>query len=185
MTFEALSPVVARGRRQVSRRSIPDSPDQRHRDAELILSVLQAAHAWERASARYLKVKPIRELIFWVWEDPRLPQPLLRSKYPLTVPWTPVAQALYPNGAGEVSLEHVTPAAVIVASLLDNPPPDPGALVEILQRIEYVVIAPEDNRRLKAAGVDSKLAPGSTDPWDRYRVAGLDPSTFAPITPEA
>ena len=115
-----------------------------------------------------------------MWEQPRLPRPLYRSKYPLSVPWTPAARAAYETG-GAVSLEHVLPAAVLVRRLIADPPANAAALVRILRCIEYVVIAPEDNRRLMDARVGSKLPPGSTDPWDRYRTAGLDLDTLAPI----
>lgn len=147
----------------------------------LIVTGCGSSHTWERASGRFLAIKPIRELIFAVWEAPRLPPPLLRSKYPLSAPWTPAARLLYSSGASKVSLEHVTPAAVMIGDLLDRPPPDVEALVQILQAIRYVVIAPDDDRKLNSAGVGSRLVPGSLDPWDRYRVAGLDPATFGPI----
>ena len=75
----------------------------------------------------------------------------------------------------------MTPAAVLVRRLLAAPPSTNAAFVRVLNTITYVVVAAEDNQRLVAAGVGAKLAPGSADPLDRYRVAGLDPATFLPI----
>ena len=63
-----------------------------------------------------------------MWEQPRLPRPLYRSKYPLSVPWTPAARAAYETG-GAVSLEHVLPAAVLVRRLIADPPANAAALV--------------------------------------------------------
>lgn len=157
-----------------------DSPDLRRVDARLILASLHATAEWERATGRPSNIKPLRELIWFVWEQPRLPRPLYKSKYPLSVPWTPAARAAY-EVDGPVSLEHVMPAAVLVRRLIADPPGNAASLVRILRSIEYVVIAPDDNRRLMAARVGSKLPPGSSDPWDRYRKAGLDLATLTPI----
>jgi hypothetical protein len=141
---------------------------------------LRAAVAWQEATGKPANVKPLRELIWFVWEQPRLQRPLYKSKYPLTVPWTPAARAAYAVG-GPVLLEHVLPAAVLVRRLLADPPGNPAALVRMLRSIEYVVIAPEDNQRLMKARVGSKLPPGSSEPWDRYQAAGIDRASLAPI----
>lgn len=81
-------------------------------------------------------------------------------------------------------LDHVLPAATLVRRLLDKPPATTTALVRILNQLAYVVLTPEDNRRLHDAGVGAHLAEGSRDPWDRYRFAGIDPSVLCPIVDE-
>lgn len=126
-------------------------------------------------------MKPLRELLWTVWEQPRLPRPVHRGKYPLSVPWTPAARAAYRDPKAPLSIEHVVPASVFVRSLLASPPANNAALVRVLNTIRYVVIAPDDNQILNAAGVGAKLAPGSADPLDRYRLAGLDPALFCPL----
>ncbi len=143
--------------------------------------MLHAAATWQETSGRPPTIKPIRELMWFVWEQPRLPRPVHRGKYPLSVPWTPAARRAYEEPGAPVSIEHVIPAAVLVRRLLQDPPGTTEALMDFLDEIEYVVIAPEDNRLLNAAGVGSKFAPSSKDPWDCYRAAGLDPSTFVPV----
>lgn len=168
---------------RLQRRSVtPDDADQRRADATLILAVVHATRSWQEATGRTAPVKPLRELLWTVWEQPRLPRPVHRGKYPLSVPWTPAARAAYDDPAARLSIEHVVPAAVFVRRLLAKPPKTTAALVRTLNTITYVVVAPEDNQRLVAAGVGAKLAPQSSDPLDRYRVAGLDPAQFAPLT---
>lgn len=168
---------------RLQRRSVtPDDADQRRTDASLILSVVHATRTWQEETGRTAPVKPLRELLWTVWEQPRLPRPVHRGKYPLSVPWTPAARAAYAdNPKAPLSIEHVVPASVFVRSLLASPPANNAALVRVLNAISYVVIAPEDNQLLNAAGVGAKLAPGSADPLDRYRLAGLDPSQFSPL----
>lgn len=155
-----------------------DTPARRLADAELILTMVRASAEWEQATGRAARVKPLRELMWFTWEQPRLPKPLYLSKYPLTAPWTPAAFARYEQRARGLVIEHVTPASVLVRRLLEEPPAAAEDLMRLLEQITYVVITDDDNRLLKAAGVDSSLAPGSDDPWDRYRVAGLKRSMF-------
>lgn len=155
-----------------------DSPERRMADAELILTTVRASAEWEQATGRAVRVKPLRELIWFTWEQPRLPRPLYLSKYPLTAPWTPAAFDRYERRSRGLVIEHVTPASVLVRRLLKEPPATADDLMRALDGIIYVVITDDDNRLLKAAGVDSSLAPGSDDPWERYRSAGLKRSTF-------
>ena len=68
-------------------------------DAGLILEVVRATAAWQLERDVPAVVKPIRELIWFVWEQPRLVElsrkyevPLIRSKYPSWVPWSPAAR---------------------------------------------------------------------------------------------
>jgi hypothetical protein len=166
---------------QPSRRNEKPTASQRAIDADLILACIRATADWERATRRRSAVKPLRELIWYVWERPRLPGPLYRSTYPMSVPWTPAARAAYGQPKNRLVIEHVLPTAVLIRRLLDKPPANRAALIRVLNRCEYVVIAPSDNQRLVAAGVGADLAPDSTNPWDRYLVAGLDPATFEPI----
>lgn len=163
------------------RSALPDSAVQRRADAKLILATVHAMADWESVSGRPIPAKPPRELVWTVWEQPRLPRPVHRGKYPLAVPWSPAARRANADPGARLVIDHVLPAAALARRLLDDPPGTPTALVRILNSITYLVIAPEDNQRLRAAGVGAKLAPNSSDPLDRYAHAGIDLSAFAPI----
>src|SRR4051812_29360366 len=88
-------------------------------DATLIASMLSATAAWEAATGRRMPRKPLREAVWFVWQQPRLPQPLVRSKYPMTVPWTAAARAAYlDNPNCDLVIEHVEPIHVLLDRLL-------------------------------------------------------------------
>ena len=151
-------------------------------DADLILAVVRATAEWEGDTQAIAVVKPIRELIWAVWEKPRLGD-TVRSKYTVAVQWSRAARKSYrADPKPGLVLEHVTPMNLIVRDLLRKPPANVAALVRLLyRRIEYAVITPEENRRFSDARVAGKLAPGSSDGWDRYKVAKLDVDGFAPL----
>ena len=109
-------------RRTRHRSAIRDDSAQRRADVTLILAVVNATRTWEEQAGRTAPVKPLRELLWTVWEQPRLPRPVYRGKYPLSVPWTPAARAAYGDPTARLSIEHVTPAAVLVRRLLAAPP---------------------------------------------------------------
>lgn len=127
--------------------------------------------------------KPLRELLWFHWEFPRLPKPLVRNKYPRGVPWGPHARdQLGLDPRCPLVIDHVYPARLLVRRLLDDPPATPAALVRILKRdIRYVVLSREENRQLVAAKVGTKLPAGSNDPWDRYRMAGIELDNLRPL----
>lgn len=160
------------------------------RDAQLIVDVLRATHNWSGLAGRDAVSKPIRELIWFVWEQPRLRQyasdndlPLFRSKYPSWVPWSPGARRIHRQGMNErLVLEHVTPSRVIVQDLLARPPQTPAALIKILnKRLHYAVLSPEENQAISRARLGWKLVEGNPDPWARYHAAGLNRDSFRPI----
>ncbi len=159
-------------------------------DAMLILDVLRATRAWVDESKKAAPTRPVRELIWSVWEKPRLRHyadehrlAFHRSKYPSWVPWSPLARAIHADDPqARLVFEHLTPARVIVRDLIERVPATPAGLIKVLNaRLGYAVIAPEDNRKIMEAGLAWKLVDGDPDPWARYRAVGLDPATFAPI----
>src|SRR5262245_3546517 len=100
-------------------------------DAELIRSVLLATIDWQRTRDQELVISPLRELIWCVWEIPRLREiaatpgkRLVDRKYPSWVPWSPSARAAYEEHGEKcrISLEHVMPAYIVVKELLRKPP---------------------------------------------------------------
>src|SRR4051812_16762181 len=121
-------------------------------DAELILSVIHATVEWQHKTGVPAVIKPLRELIWFVWEAPRLPTPRIRNKYPCEVPWSPAARrAIRPASRARLIIKHVLPMTLLVRKLLATPPAGSAALVRILKaRLRYLVIAPADNQKLTA-----------------------------------
>ena len=76
----------------------------------------------------------------------------------------------------------MTPINLVIHHLLLRPPLQPAGLVRTLnEKLNYVILAPEDNRKLTARRVGNKLAPTSTSPWDRYKDAGISIAGFRPL----
>lgn len=157
------------------------------RDATLILECLHATKKWSDECGTKAVSKPIRELLWFVWEKPRLARyadkhklPMLKRKYPGWVPWSPGALKVYKRGLSEpLVLEHVTPSSIIVQDLITRPPGSPAALIKILNaRLAYTVLTPIENQAITLAGYGTKLVHGDPDPWSRYRAAGLDLTMF-------
>lgn len=156
-----------------------------HRDdADLILAVLRATAQWEGDTQSSAIVKPVRELLWFVWERPRLGE-TVRRKYPVSALWSRDARDAYAvDHKTPLVLEHVTPVNLIVRDLLRRPPKTVAALVRVLnRRIEHMVLTPDENRKLFRAKVAGKLPEGSVDARDRYAIAGLDVKGFAPLVP--
>lgn len=161
-------------------------------DAEALLSVLVAAKGVMQrhgvSGAQHLA----REALWDIWERPRLPAPLVSSKYPMRYPWSPAARHLFkendgrrPSGGWGLVLEHLTPRNLLLGALVDElAEQTPETLAEYLHRhLVAAVVTRGDDRLLAAAGVGSR-AVADADPadlWARYRVAGLDPAGFVPL----
>lgn len=161
-------------------------------DANLILEVVRATAAWQTERDVPAVVKPIRELIWFVWEQPRLVElsrkhgaPLIRSKYPSWVPWSASARrALKADPKARLVIEHVYPSSRLVRGLLSKPPANQATLIRKLSTLlNYAIITPEDNKVVTNAGYGNKLVKGSKDPWDRYRASGIRPEGFKPLHP--
>lgn len=159
-------------------------------DTRLILAVLTATATWQEERGENANVKPIRELIWFHWELPRLRDirdgqggRLVRGKYPAWVPWSPSARVAHDHD-GKIGLEHVHPANEIVRDLLSKAPANEAMLIRKLTRLlQYAVVTPADNERLRAAGVHHRVPGGSSSAWDRYRAAGLPLDEFRPLEP--
>ena len=152
-------------------------------DLRLILDVLRAHRAHQDESGRPMTVKVLRELIFSVWEAPRLPA---GGKYSRDLPHSPQARARRLRGErGGLVFEHVHPINLVIRGLLANVPDDAAALRAVLEAsADRVIITKEEDQQLVAAGVRSGLA-GTDDPWQRYASIGLAVTDFAPCPPLA
>lgn len=159
-------------------------------DTRLILDVLTATQRWQEERGEQATAKPIREMIWFHWELPRMREirenrqgTLVRGKYPAWVPWSPSARSAYEVGE-RIGLEHVYPAHLIVRDLLARTPKNEAMLIRKLTGLlQYAVVTSADNKALRAARVHNRLAPDSANPWDRYRRAGLPLHRFRPLVP--
>lgn len=132
----------------------------------------------------------LREAVWFLWEAPRLPKPLLDAKYPLAYPWSPrareVAQAgSRPPGGWGLVIEHAVPRTILVTTLLTDPTTREPAqtLALLVGGTRAAVITRDDDALLNAAGLRHQM-PERADPgdgWARYRAAGLDPAMFSPL----
>lgn len=136
-----------------------------------------------------------REALWDLWELPRLPPPLVSSKYPKSYPWSAAARSAYnaaggkrpPGGWGFV-FEHVTPRSILRHDLvLRSPELSPKDVVSVLaDGLCAAVVTKADNKLLEAAGLAKSHPEGADprgDPWSRYRAAGFDLATFKPLEP--
>lgn len=178
---QATSPAVdpARVGRHPALRVAPDDGA----DLQLILTVLRAFHQHKALTGSLKKVKPLREILFFQWEEPRLPQ---GGKYSRHLPHSPDARARRRSTGGTKGLvyEHVAPIAGLIRSLLQDLPPDEQALRHVLESTsDRVIVTRDEDATLTAAGFGSS-APDPKDPWSRYRAAlDLQRSDFAPFDP--
>ena len=164
-------------------------------DAQAMIAVLRsAAGVRERhsvSSANHMA----REALWDCWERPRLPRPLVSSKYPKAWPWSPDARRLYEltdgkrpkNGGWGFILEHVSPRGLVISSLIDAS--NELSVSEFIEKLRLdmrgAVITKQDNQKLEKAKVGRNYPGGVNpvaEPWSRYKHAGLDPATFAPLT---
>jgi hypothetical protein len=162
-------------------------------DAADLLGVLKIVRAHQdRSGANAYKVA--REALWFMWEQRRLPRPLIRGKYPTSYPWSADARASLerhradgrPDGSfGGVVIEHLIPATLMVQEALALAAElDVDGMIELLsQHGAAAVVTVEDDRRLTSAGLRSTMPAGwDGDVWARPRAAELDPAGFAPIS---
>jgi hypothetical protein len=158
-------------------------------DAALVAAVANAVREW-RATTGSTRgdLKLLREAVWFYWERPRLPRPLVRGKYPTTVLWSVDARAAYhadTKRSPGLVIEHTHPMTLLLEELLATPGLDADAARELLsRRVDFVVITADENRRLEAAGVSRQLVKGTSDQLARYRKACLDTAGFKPLSDE-
>jgi len=155
-------------------------------DARYIAETFSAARRWESASGRKARPKPLRELLWFVWQEPRLPGPLpVGGKYAFGLPWTGEARAAYlatPRAKKLLHLEHTQPIIGLVRQLVDEALEN-DALIALLQgTMELVVVTPEEARRLDSSS-KGRAAPDPSDPLGRYRWAGIDVEQMRAMEP--
>ena len=155
-------------------------------DIAALLTIIRAVT--QTAALRSRKARVIREALWFLWEEPRLPRPLVSSKYPTSYPWSEAARersvGLRPAGGYGLVFEHLSPRTELVQSLIDDAASLSSAeLAAHLDRhLMAAVITVEEDARIRAAGFAIHRPEGSEhDPWARYRASGLDLENFAPL----
>lgn len=151
-------------------------------DLELLLGLVNAFVAHERATGAPTGRKVLREAIFFHWERPRLPRGGKRSLYLRHSP-----RAREQRARGDVSglvYEHVLPISHVIRGLLDDPPTDAEALGVVLRAVpQAVLITKAEDALLNKAGMRDRV-PEPEDPWSRYRAAGLQEAEFERLADE-
>ena len=150
------------------------------------------ARACERMRDRRLagSTHVVSRALWNFWEMPRM-GPRVGTRYPMRWPWSPDARARYevtggakPSGGWGLVHEHVRPRGLLVAELIERARQlTVDALIDHLNAVMAgAVITKDEDAALLAAGVARKpLIAEDPDIWARYRAAGLDPETFAPL----
>ena len=126
---------------------------------------------------------PLREAIFFWWRRREFKRSgrLYASKYPFSALWSPAAaaRAATSKRCGGIVIEHVIPNNVTRQRLRETLE-DPDEFRRALDSEIFFVITKEEDDAINSAGYMSSI-PDSGDPLDRYRLADLDPATFAPL----
>jgi hypothetical protein len=152
-------------------------------DAQAVIAVVEAWGARPR--------RLVRSALTSGWESPRYPRPLvLRGvKLPAPWPWSSEARRVAQRAADEgrptrpqgLVHGHVQPIGAVVAAVVEDPAlRDADALSAFLfEWLTYAVVTVVEDRLLTEADRAGIVHDG--DPWARYRAAGLDVETFAPL----
>jgi hypothetical protein len=80
-------------------------------------------------------------------------------------------------GKGQLIFEHAIPIKLEIDELMALSSPAPNVVKDILDRYNYIVIiANEDDKKLRDAGLAAKMPDGwdQSNPYARYKVAGID-----------
>lgn len=154
-------------------------------DLRCLAALLDAHRRWEAETNSRASLKALREWLWFYWQAPRRPEPLIRSKYPAPLPWSDAARrAIVADPKCRLVIEHREPVHLVIRDLLDYPAADINQLRAVLDtRLACCVITKAEDDAINAAGFGTRLVPGSEqDPWARYTAAGIDPDGFAPYS---
>jgi hypothetical protein len=144
-------------------------------DGEAVYAVVEACRSTiDRGRARSGSSRLLREAIWIVWEQPRLPRTLLDGKLPLRYPWSPSArgtvatQSRRPQG---LVVGHLYSHSQLANDLLEQDNDSPAATVRLLrERIVSAVLTRQEDRLVSAlAGMPWEAH--EADPWCRCRLA--------------
>lgn len=157
------------------------------KDAPVLLGVVRAVSGSGVHVGETARQKVVREAIWFLWEEPRLPGPRVGNKYPVAYPWSAAASDIArlgrrPADGWGLVIEHLHPLRNLISELLRTAPDLTVARLQQLldTHLTSAVITKAEDADLTRAGV-AAIAVESTDPWHRYRLAGLAVDTFRPL----
>lgn len=165
------------------------SEERDQADAAFIAAVARALREWEMVTGAKVAQKPLREAVWFYWERHRL-HPALRSHYPRKGLWSPAARAAVQAGLDRNNLviDHSEPIGLLMKEMVENELGTENMLKLLRERASrWVVLTKHENKKLAGAGVAQKMPPdwhAGDDPMARYRAAGFDPESFAPLDAE-
>ena len=141
-------------------------------DAGALLAVAAACRkALPPGRPRSGPARVLREALWFIWEGPRLPDPLVASKYPKPYPWSPGARAVHaehsgkrPKGGWGLVIEHLYPRELLVAEFLDGTAvAETAGAIERLRSVLWRLWSPA-TRTGSFQPVHSQLARGMSTP---------------------
>ena len=159
------------------------------RDATLIKALADALRIWKSQGGETDSLKSLRELVWFHWENPRLPHPRVKSnKYPVAFDWSAEARTAYRQDPKNcpIVIEHSVPKGILLRELVDGPERSAEEIAALLRANlnSFVIITKEEDLMLDKAGLGKAMpddwAPGD-DVRERYRLAGLDVSGFGSL----
>lgn len=126
----------------------------------------------------------VREAVWFLWEGPRLPRPVVASKYPRAYPWSPGARARLkehgdkrPPGGWGLVIEHLYPRELLVSYLLHEGAglKSVDAMALLTTRLMAAIVTREEDRQLPTRAQSARpWIEYESDPWLRYRMGGLN-----------
>jgi len=147
-------------------------------DATYIAEVFGAARRWKSSVGRSPDKKPLRELIWFVWQRHRLGD-CVRGKYPKTAPWTAAARAAYKeNRRCKLVVDHVSPIHALIQRLIDAPVTTAELVPLLKANTDFCVITADEDLKLSRSGMAHALLDRDT----RYRNAGIDLAGIRPLS---
>lgn len=135
--------------------------------------------------------RALREAVQKIWQEKRFPKPSCTHNKPHAFPWTLEARNAYFENRtrSALVLEHIIPMKQVAESLMGkirsgvivNPENMLNELLSIHNGVRFIVIHKTDDQLLRNAGVQSSGGDES-DPYSRYRTAGIDLASMMPLT---
>lgn len=175
----------------VTSRLEPGQLVRRDDDVEVaaqMLRVIQALHEVRDLMGGTVYGRALKEVLWFRWEQPRLPRPLVNGKYPFAYPWSAQAREIWHRSPsrsgrpGQLVIEHIVPKRELLAKIVEETESlTVERLLDLLREAHSaVVISKEEDSLVTKAGWAHR-SPDPTDVWARYRAAGLDIDGFAPL----
>lgn len=128
-----------------------------------------------------------RDMIVDEWQEARLPDIRHTHNKPIVYPWSKMARDLFFAGdtSSKLVLEHVVPADHLVKKVLfpavENPDFTDQMMLDLLVKehsgLVLAVISKAEDRMIDLKKLRN-VHIESDDSWARYKLAGLDTSTF-------